>query len=92
LQKLIDGDYRGFVEAGDDQLRASLSEQKARQLWADLRTKLGEFKSVDQGKLTSILGLRAVTFVAQFERGERRLQIVFSTQGKMTEFKLLVEP
>ena len=64
LQKLIDGDYRGFVEAGDDQLRASLSEQKARQLWADLRTKLGEFKSVDQGKLTSILGLRAVTFVA----------------------------
>jgi len=30
--------------------------------------------------------------VAQFERGERRLQIVFSTQGKMTEFKLLVEP
>lgn len=86
VQKLIDGDYRGFVEAGDDQLRASLNEQKARQLWADLQTKLGKFKSLDQGKLTPVLGLQAVTFVAEFERGTRGLRIVFSTQGKMAEF------
>jgi tetratricopeptide (TPR) repeat protein len=82
LQKLIDGDYKGFIEAGDEKVRQALTEQQARKIWTGLESKLGKYESVGEGKVTP----GGIKFPVHFERGTQTLRIVVDDQGRMSGF------
>lgn len=88
VQRLVKEEYSAIVATFDEQMRASLPEEKLRAAWRSILTQAGAFQRMDTPRVTTKGDYRIVVIAADFANTKTEIQIAFDRSGQVAGFTM----
>ncbi len=92
LEQLRQGNFEAVAAEFNAQVAAALSADQLGEVWASLRTQVGEFQSVTDQQAAPVQGLVAVTLTCAFERAALNMIVAFDGENKIAGLRFVPAP